>query len=229
MSEQHTASINPRGVKHPRLTRLDNWGLRAITGGALIFAVIALVAFIMRAVHLLTAKTLEVGPLGLINAQTPPFAADSAAIVSAHYDSATVMIEGLPSGVRWLVLSQAAADALLTIGLCIIVFWLGMKLIAQRPFARSAAMAIFAAAMLIMVVGVFSPFLGSIANAEAVQFLGDGVLSGSSDSAQAGGEGLQLFGFSFDLSPIAWSFALALVSSAFFIGERMQRDTDGLV
>lgn len=225
MAEQTTVPVDPQALKHPRLTRLDNWGLRAITGSALIFAVIALVVFVMRAVQLLTAQTLEVGPLRLINATTPAFASESAAIVSARYDSATLVVDGLPSGVRWLFLSHVAADALLTIGLCVIVFWLGMKLIAQRPFARSAGIAIFIAAMLIMIVGLFSPFLEGVANSEAVQFLGASVLG----AGEGGGESPVNFGFNLDFAPIGWGLSLALVSSAFFIGERMQRDSDGLV
>ncbi len=33
----------------------------------------------------------------------------------------------------------------------------------------------------------------------------------------------------FDLAPVGWAFALALVAGVFTIGRRLQRDTEGLV
>ena len=33
----------------------------------------------------------------------------------------------------------------------------------------------------------------------------------------------------FDLAPVGWAFALALVAGVFAVGRRLQRDTEGLV
>jgi len=206
-----------------RLDRLDDWGLRAITGGSLLVGLAALIAFVMRAVHVLTAATLNIDGLQLVNPRSPEFASEVPAIADARYDSVTLVIEGLPAAVRWLLVSQATVAALLGIGLCLIVFILGMRLLGGRPFARSATWSIFAAAVLVMVTGVFAPFLEALTQAQVVQFLGDAV------TAKGGAEGLMLFGVTIDAAPFGWGLALGVVATAFQLGERLQRDTDGLV
>ena len=211
-----------------RLARLDNWGLHAITGGALVFAVVGLVATVLQSVQLIGDKSVEVGGLDLVNAQTPAFASGSAAIVSAHYDTATLTVTGLPNGVRWLLVSHTAVESVLGIGLCVIVFILGMRLLSKRPFTRTATGALMAASILVVVVGVFAPFLGAISDAEVVKFLGDGV-TGGQDAGAGTAEGLSFFVMYFDPAPIGWGFALAIIASAFQLGQRMQRDTDGLI
>jgi hypothetical protein len=41
--------------------------------------------------------------------------------------------------------------------------------------------------------------------------------------------GLPGFEMTVDLAPLGWGFALAVVAGAFEIGQRLQRDTEGLV
>lgn len=216
-----------RPSTHPRLDRVDDWGLRAITGGALLVGVTGLVTLVLRAIHLLTAESLSVDGLQLANAASPPFANDASAIVGAHYDSVTLVIEGLPAGLRWLMVSHTVVAALLGIGLCLIVFILGMRLLERRPFVRSATWSIFSASVLVMVTGMLAPLLRAISDAEVVQFLGDAVTL-SSDTG-LGAEGLVLFGLTIDPAPFGWGLALGVVAAAFQLGERLQRDTEGLV
>jgi hypothetical protein len=78
-----------------------------------------------------------------------------------------------------------------------------------------------------MATGMFSPFLHAISNAEVVKFLGDGVVANHDNGFNE--EGLILFGILVDLSPLAWGLALAVVAAAFEFGERLQRDSDGLI
>ena len=212
---------------HPHLDRLDGWGLRAITGGALLVGLIGLVTLVLRAVHLLTAEALSVDGLQLANARSPEFADGVPAIAGAHYDSVTLVIEGLPAGLRWLMVSHAAVAALLGIGLCLIVFTLGMRLLERSPFARSATWSIFSAAVLVMVTGMLAPLLRAISDAEVVQFLGDAVTLSS--DAGLSTEGLVFFGLTIDPAPFGWGLALGVVAAAFQLGERLQRDTDGLI
>lgn len=219
--------IDSQPATPSRLERLDNWGLRAITGGALLFALMGIVTLVLRAVDLLTSSSVNVNGLQLATGQTPELAAASPAIVEAHYDSVTLVIDGLPAGVRWLMVSETAVQSLLSIGLCVIVFILGMALLDRRPFARSATIAIFSAAILVMVTGMLAPFLGSIADAETVRFLGDAVIGHSASDPAA--ETLRAFSMILDPAPLGWGFALAIVASAFQLGQRMQRDTQGLV
>lgn len=220
---------HPKSATQSRLARLDNWSLRAITGGALIFAVIGLVATVFQSVQLLSDKNVEVGGLDLVNAQTPAFIEGASAIVAAHYDTATLTIAGLPGAVRWLLVSHSAVESLLGIGLSVIVFILGMRLLSQRPFTRTATGALMAASILVIVVGMVAPFLGGIADAEAVAFLGDAVTGGQDAAAGGPAEGLSLFVMYLDPAPIGWGFALAVIASTFQLGQRMQRDTEGLI
>ena len=41
--------------------------------------------------------------------------------------------------------------------------------------------------------------------------------------------GVPTFEMSIDLAPLGWGLALAVVAGAFEIGQRLQRDTEGLV
>lgn len=210
-----------------RLEILNTRGLRAITFGALIVGLVNIVALIVRAVQLLTADDVTVPGLEIANSRSPEFADGIAAITSISYDTATLAINGLPTGIRVLMVSQETVGSTLGIGLSVIVFVLGRRLLKKRPFARSATWSALAASVLVMATGMFSPLLQGIAHAEVVQFLGESVLA-HRDSG-IGEEGLVLFGVLIDLSPIAWGLALGVVAATFEFGERLQRETDGLV
>ncbi|WP_010204001.1 hypothetical protein [Salinibacterium sp. PAMC 21357] len=216
---------SPHAAK--RLEVLDGRGLRAITFGALFIGAVSFILLIARSVHLLTAKEITVDGLEIANSRSPEFADGIAAISKAEYESVSLVIEGLPAGIRVLLVSQETAGAMLGIGLSLIVFVLGTKLLKKRPFARSATWSALAASVLVMAIGMLLPMLHGITNAEIIQFLGDTVLA-NGDSG-IGEEGLLIFGVLIDFSPLAWGLALGVVAAAFEFGERLQRDTDGLI
>ncbi|CAO1653688.1 DUF2975 domain-containing protein [Salinibacterium sp. NYA9b] len=214
--------ISPRTIN--RLEILDRRGLRTITIGALVVGVVSLVFFAVRTFFILTAHTLTVAGLPIENSSSPDFADGVSPISSATYDSVTLAIDAPPTVVRWIMVSETALSALLAIGLSVIVYFLGKRLLKQRPFARSATWAALAAAILVMAVGTFTPLIQAILNAEVVKFLGDGVLA-----TNGTGEGLVIFEIILDLAPLAWGLALGVVAGVFEFGQRLQRDTDGLV
>ncbi|MGV8851738.1 MAG: hypothetical protein ACOH1M_04115 [Rhodoglobus sp.] len=214
--------ISPHIAK--RLEILDRRGLRVITIGALAAGVVSLVFFAVRTFFILTAHTLTVAGLQIANSGSPDFADGVSSISSATYDSVTLAIDAPPTVVRWIMVSETALSALLAIGLSVIVYFLGTRLLKQRPFARSATWATLAAAILVMAVGTFTPLIQAIINAEVVKFLGDGVLA-TNDT----GEGLVVFRIMLDFAPLAWGLALGVVAGVFEFGQRLQRDTDGLV
>ena len=210
-----------------RLEVLNNRGLRAITFGALAVGVVNFVALVLRSVHLLTASEIRIDGLEIANPGSPDFADRVTAISSASYESVSLVIDGLPTAIRVLLVGQETVGALLGIGLSVIVFILGTRLLKKRPFARSATWSTLAASVLVMATGMFVPLIQGIANAEVVRFLGEPVLA-SHDSGIAG-EGLMVFGVLVDFAPLAWGLALGVVGAAFEFGERLQRDSDGLV
>lgn len=200
-----------------RLGIADRWSLRAVTGGAMIFAVLGLVSLVMRTVHLLSSRVIEVGGVMLRPGTPVPALADSPAVATAEYESALLSVVDAPGSARAWLAAESATSGLLAVGLCTIVAIVGMQLLAARPFARVATISIMTASILVMVTGTAGQFFGAAARTEVVQFLGS-----------AGAE-FYIFTFNFDLAPFAYGFALAVIAGAFQLGERMQRDADGLI
>lgn len=110
--------------------------------------------------------------------------------------------------------AATVSSSLLVVGICVVVAWLCLRVFVGKPFVRSATWGIAAVAILVLVGGLWAPFLRGVASTEAV--------------AQVGADGALLIA-GLDLSPLGWSFALIVVAGAFEIGTRLQRDTEGLV
>lgn len=209
-----------------RIAAIENWLLRAITGGAMIFAGFAAWALGSQIVHLVTSRELTVPGFSVGNT-TPDFASKAPEILDAYYESAAVTVDGLTGTARAWLVAESAASGLLAIGLCVIVAVLGMRIVYGGPFARSVTWSVGGAAILVMVTGLTQSWFAAVARAEVVDFLGTQVTAG--DAGAGPYEGLAAFALNLDLAPIGWGLALALVATAFEIGERMQRDTEGLV
>ena len=140
---------------------------------------------------------------------------DSSAIVSATYHYVTLVVADLPDSARAALIAATVLSSLLTVGICAAVVWLCLRVFVGRPFVRSATTGISVVAILVLLAGLGGPFLRGIANTEAV--------------AIAGYDGLALLLFDVDLAPLGWAFALIVVAAAFEIGQRLQRETEGLV
>lgn len=200
-----------------RLDLGDRWSLRAITGGAMIFAAIGLLSLVVRTIPLLGSAVIDVAGMVIQPGAIVPGLADSTAIAAAEYETALLSVVDAPWAARAWLVAETASSILLTVGLCAIVAFVGMKLLAGRPFARTATLSIMTAAILVVVTGTLGQLFGALARAEIVDYLG------------AAGNDFYLFLFNFDPAPLAYGFALAVIAGAFQLGERMQRDTEGLV
>ncbi|MFC4137587.1 MULTISPECIES: hypothetical protein [unclassified Microbacterium] len=143
--------------------------------------------------------------------------ADVAGVASASYAESVVSFETLDAGTRWLLFGERALPAVATIIVCMSLWWLGLSLIRQRTFRKSMVPVLGTAAIALVVAGMVGPFLGTIARAQAVE-----LLPASADQFYA-------FLYELDPAPIGWGIALALVVSAFEVGRRLQRETEGLV
>jgi hypothetical protein len=121
----------------------------------------------------------------------------------------------LPDAARAALLAEAVLGSLLTVGICAAVVWLCVRVFVGRPFVRSATTGICVVAILVLLVGLGGPLLHGIANTEALAF--------------AGYDDLALLLWDVDLAPLGWAFALLVVAAAFEIGQRLQRDSEGLV
>jgi len=145
--------------------------------------------------------------------------ADAAGVSSAEYTESVVSVENLDAGARWLLFAEAALPALATVIVCGALWWLGLSLIKQKSFRRSMASVLGTAAVALVAAGMIGPLLGGLARAEVVEQLSMGA-----DTSQ-----FWEFLVSADLAPIGWGIALALVATAFEVGQRLQRETEGLV
>ncbi|QEE60550.1 hypothetical protein FVA74_02420 [Salinibacterium sp. dk2585] len=138
-------------------------------------------------------------------------------ITSAEYESVSITVESIPVEARGFLIAAAILSSLLVIGICAVVAWLCVRVFVGRPFVRSATWGIGVASILVILAGLGTPFLTGLAHAEIVESL---------NLEEAG---LPLFMVDIDMAPLGWGLALAVVAGAFEIGQRMQRDTEGLI
>ncbi|MDP3950374.1 hypothetical protein [Microbacterium sp.] len=146
--------------------------------------------------------------------------ADADGVAAAEYTQSLVSFETLDAGTRWLLLAEVALPALATVIVCAALWWLGLSLIRQRAFRRSMVPVLATAAFALIVTTMIAPLFGAIARAQMVEQLA---------ASGADTEGFSLFLYQLDPAPIGWGIALALVATAFEVGQRLQRETEGLV
>jgi len=184
-----------------------------VAGAASAIAVVDLVFLVLRIADLVTP-----GPTTLLGAQLneplePAFDAPSVLAVTAG--TVDVTVESLPGGAVAALVGAVVVRSLLTIGICVVVAWLCVRVFLGKPFVRSATWGIGLVAILVLLAGLGGPLLTGIAHAEA--------------AASLGIDELAPFMVEIDPAPLGWTFALAIVAGAFEIGQRLQRDTEGLV
>jgi hypothetical protein len=196
------------------LTRADDWALRAVTGGAVIFAGLGIIGVIARVIQLISDRT---ATLELQLAERFDTAAVDA-LPGVRYSTAStvqVVFDEVPeAAVGWLV-GETAARGLLSVGLCVIVALIGYRTWIGRPFGRTVTVSLIIAAGLIMVCGISADALAGFAAAAATDALDDRLFGGFQISVQG--------------QPFSWALGLGVIATAFHIGARMQRDTDTLV
>lgn len=116
----------------------------------------------------------------------------------------------------------ATIASILTVGaIAAMVLVLSSKLLSGRPFGRTVTSFVGGAGVILIVGGLPSQALHAISRAlmiEALQYLAtDNHLTMDSPPS------------TLDFGPIAAGVVLLVIAAAFKIGERLQRDTDGLV
>ncbi|MGO4488675.1 hypothetical protein [Microbacterium sp. 2RAF4] len=191
--------------------------LGVIAGAAGAIAVVDLIGAGVRTAVLMTSPSVTVPSMPLSTVEAPAVLAASSNISEAQYDTVTLTATGLSLSPRLLL---AIADALAILGpfvLCVAVAWLCIRLLIGRPFGSAATWGIAVAALAVMAGGLMSQAVRANAFSEIALEL---------DLVSAG---VPAFEMSIDLAPFGWGFALVVVAGAFEIGQRLQRDTEGLV
>ncbi|WP_345544684.1 hypothetical protein [Microbacterium jejuense] len=200
------------------VSRAEGFTLGLIATGAVSVGIAALVAIVQRAIGVFGDSPTVPMPVTGGDVEALDGVAD---VTAATYTAADVTFTSLPTGVSWMLLLEGALPALATIGVCAIAWWLGVSLIRGRPFRASMPAAIGIVACLVIAGGLFGQLAGAWGRAMLVEHL-----SATDDAVT---DVFWIFLVQLDLAPIGWGFALALVATAFQLGTRLQRETEGLV
>ena len=196
----------------------DGIALGVIATGAVSVAIGAIVAVVTAAIGIFSAAPTVSMPVHDVDLTALD---DVSGVSAATVESALVTVPAMPTGARWMLLLETALPALATVALCAGVWWLGVSFLRSRPFRASLGWMFGVAACLMIAGSLFGQLAGGIGRAMIVQDLA---------TADPGAEDvLWTLLVQFDLAPVGWAFALALVSGLFEIGRRLQKDTEGLV
>jgi hypothetical protein len=197
------------------VSRASVWIFLVLAGIACLFAVV------FGTVGIITSLAGGTMPLTLSLDHPLPAAADrgSASIVSGGYDSATVVVSGLDSGTVTLATIARVAGVLTQAALPAFIAVLAWRILRGREFRRSLSLIVTFSGAILLIGGLLSGGLGILAAwMTAVQLNGSNMIDGF----------WPIFG-TVDGTPLGIGVCLLLVGLAFEHGERLQRDTEGLV
>ncbi len=156
----------------------------------------------------------------LSTAQAVPLdaATGPASLISGTFESANVVISGLNFGSRALIAGGILARTLTYLALALTIVVLCIGLFRGRPFTRSVTWMLTTASLVLMTGGLMGSAL-TVAGQFAI------AAQLNSDPTQS----VFPFAGNADLVPVFIGLGLGAVAAAFEIGERLQRDTEGLV
>ena len=185
----------------------------ATTAVAVVFGVIsAIVVFVERSY----SASLVVGSIEKL----PPQAMDGNVEVTGRYDTALVEVSGLQDDTSLLVLVSALVWVLIWGIVFGSVAYLAWQLIKGKPFAAPLTAAIMKAGSALAAGSVSAQLLSGLAQWHVIGEMTGNVVDGPWFWA------LEI---PIDFAPIGAGILLLLVGLAFRHGERLQRDTEGLV
>jgi hypothetical protein len=198
-------------------------GTRLVLRVAFVLALLAMLAVAAGAVAV-AVETVRTGVVrtslemrGALPAEADAGPAD---LRSGVYRSAEVAVGGLPDGIVVMHVVRIALDASVGIALAGMVAVLARRLLRPDPLARRVSLVVTLAGGTVMIAALLSLGVGT-----GVAWLVGGELNDPID----GLEGFWPVVAEVDLSTIALGFALMIVGLVVEHGERLQRDTRGLV
>jgi hypothetical protein len=198
------------------LSRGDTIGFALFLIGGVAIAVAAVVQSVVAIAQVLPNRDITLlAPFVATEAQAP--LGPDGAPVAVQLDSASVTVASLqPAALGALVISHVlVAVAMVTVVTLLLILCFGI--LRGRIFSR-AHTALVTAAGLVAIAGMyFVPFFHNMAVNGALALLSDGTY----DRAVVGTVDL--------LSIFGVAFVVALAGTAFAVGDRLQRDTEGLV
>jgi hypothetical protein len=189
------------------------WGF---FGVALIVGILSLIGgAVSISQHLASGST----QLTLVADKPLPAAATHGGALFLHglYASASVRVHGLSGGVVALETAAELATVLVEVSLSALVAILAWRLLRGGLFRRSISRAVTAAGVILTVGGLVSQAGVALAGGAAASQL------------NGGGNGFWPLAGRFDPTLTVFGIVLMLVALAFEYGERLQKETEGLV
>lgn len=183
-----------------------------VVGG--IAAIAIIVALVLRLAEVLPNRSVPVR-VWLDGEQAVLPVGSSGARVPVSVEGGTILVSGLPGITLTSVALEAAVPALAAVAIIACVLLLCRNLLSGRAFSPGNTRLVTAISLLIASGWALSLLFTTMANNGAVAAMSGGEL----DSAT-----LQV-----DWVPVLASMAVGAVAAAFRRGERLERDTDGLV
>ena len=198
--------------------RWDRVAMWLILAGSTVYAVIVLVTGISSLVSRLASGTWS-GSL-LVEGGLPASAeSGTARLIEGSYETAAVTVGEL-SGAAFSMLNAGLVLSVATTATVALSFvYLSWRLLRAKPFKKSLTVVFITAGSALMIGNMLSIGFDSFGRLLLIsELLGDDKLEGFWPMAVQG-----------ELAPIGFGLALLVVACAFEYGERLSRETDGLV
>jgi hypothetical protein len=197
----------------------DRVGIWIILCGAGVVALGSLVGGTSRVVQALSTGTHFL----TMSVQTPlPAEADTGAalLLRGNYESAFVAVTNLTGGTTALLIASDILGVVTATSVALSFVYLAWRLLKAMPFVRSLTIAFSIAGSVLALGSLIGQFLAGFGRWQVALELGPG------------GEETDPFWpliMTVDPAPIGFGFALLVVASAFYYGDRLSRETEGLV
>jgi hypothetical protein len=188
-----------------------------------LMVVAAVVGVVATALAVSEIRALLTGPvtldLPLGNVAAPAVDGVVEAVRDARYSSVEVAFESVPATEGLLLAVSAGLEALIVVAVCVLVWVLCRRLLAERTFTRGAEGAIGGVGILVAVAGTLAQALGSAGRDRLVGYSG----------LFPGADGRTVFFFEFSPTPVVIGLVMALFATIVHRGRRLQDDVVGLV
>lgn len=210
-------SLEENAGQHRITVRLVRALLWVFFAGSVVAAAASLVVGSIAATSTLVSGQV---PLSLVaeHALPPGTAAGTAKIVSGSYETASLVVSHLSGGAVALATTSSIANTLTQVTFALLVAILAWRLLHGQPFRRSLSLTVTLGGGILLLGGMLAQGAGGLATGIAALELNG-----------AARHGLWPLAGRFDPTVLGVGVALMLIGLAFEYGERMQRDTEGLV
>ncbi|MCR2825528.1 DUF2975 domain-containing protein [Microbacterium sp. zg.Y909] len=193
----------------------DRFGLMfmMIAGAALTVGTV--VAAVARIVDVLTAESVQVLAEFVDTPALAPIGVDGAD-VAVELDTAVLAVSDLPVASLWSIVIQQVlmVAAVLIVVVCLLL--LSRSVLRDRVFSRTNTRLVTTAGLTAILGAAAYPFFGNMAANGAFAALSDGTFNNVLMSVDLA-------------SLLMLGFVAALASTVFTVGDRLQRETEGLV